>query len=390
MHGHPFWVYSDISDVAVGACLQQVQPIHLGDMKGTKIHDVTLEAHQRGLSIPQIAKPASTHTPDVPPPGQWAQPLEDTTLQVEQVIVYWSCTLKPAERNYSATEHEALGVKEALVKVQPFIKGERNIVITDHAALVWAQTYENANRILAAWGTVFGAFLGLDIVHQARKVHSNVDPLSRLQRIPPHQSPAVDKMYPISGIISEQPIRAWELISKEPALKVSFIAVTWEDLLEASLEDPAAWAVTRRQAREPRMEREEAEEGDLAEKKEDLGKEEKTGQKGEGNRRNAQCTIELRPGQLVVSIARGAIQRYIEGYLQDPVFEGPWKASLLTADKLVVTHRYYKDKDGLLFFRDADWKARLCIPCALVLETLNEHHKSAWETAHAGAARLYH
>ena len=83
MHGHPFRVYSDMSDVAIGACLQQVQPICLGDMKGTKIHDFTLEAHWRGLSIPQIAKLASTHTPDVPPPGQWAQPLEDTMLQVE-------------------------------------------------------------------------------------------------------------------------------------------------------------------------------------------------------------------------------------------------------------------------------------------------------------------
>ena len=83
MHGHPFRAYLDTSDIAVGACLQQVQPICLGDMKGTKIHDFTLEAHQRGLSIPQIAKLALAHTPDVPPPGQWAQPLEDTMLQVE-------------------------------------------------------------------------------------------------------------------------------------------------------------------------------------------------------------------------------------------------------------------------------------------------------------------
>ena len=42
------------------------------------------------------------------------------------------------ERNYLATEHGALGIKEALVKLQLFIEGERNIVITDHAALRWA------------------------------------------------------------------------------------------------------------------------------------------------------------------------------------------------------------------------------------------------------------
>ena len=62
---------------------------------------------------------------------------------------------------------------------------------------------------------------------------------------------------------------------------------------------------------------------------------------------------------------------------------------MLTADKLVVTHWYYKDEDGLLFFQDADQKA-LCVPHLLVMETLQEHHKSAWETTHAGATHLYH
>ena len=53
---------------------------------------------------------------------------------------------KVLERNYSATEREALAAKEALVKFQPFIEGESITLITDHAALVWARVYENANR----------------------------------------------------------------------------------------------------------------------------------------------------------------------------------------------------------------------------------------------------
>ena len=71
----------------------------------------------------------------------------------------------------------------------------------DHAALQWARTFENANRRLAAWGLVFSAFPGMEIVHRAGRLHSNVDPLSRLPRdpgsqrtrgAPDHVSPAKD------------------------------------------------------------------------------------------------------------------------------------------------------------------------------------------------------
>src|SRR5260370_19719198 len=122
MQGQPLREYLDASDCALGACLQQVQPICLGDMKWTKIYNLALEAHHKGARVPRIAKLASTHTLKVPPPAEWALPLEDTILQVERVIIYWSCKLKSAERNYSATKQEALGGKEALVKFQPFVE----------------------------------------------------------------------------------------------------------------------------------------------------------------------------------------------------------------------------------------------------------------------------
>src|SRR5260370_4328344 len=176
------------------------------------------------------------------------------------------------ERNYSATECEALGVKEALVKFQPFIKGERGIITMDHAVLMWAQTYENANRRLAAWGMVFGVFPGLNIIHRAGEVHLNIDPLSRLPRIRIllHQSPAIDRLQPIWDAISGQPIRAWESVIKAPAPKATFLVTMWEEVLELSPEDPTAWAVTRREAKEVKLKGAE-------EKEEDKQKE---GQKG--------------------------------------------------------------------------------------------------------------
>lgn len=93
------------------------------------------------------------------------------------------------------TEREALAAKEGLVKFQPFIEGEKVLLITDHSALQWARTYENSNRRLAAWGAVFSAYMpNLEIIHRAGRVHSNVDPLSCLPRAPPdHISPPHDK-----------------------------------------------------------------------------------------------------------------------------------------------------------------------------------------------------
>ena len=60
-----------------------MQPIALKDMKGMKIYDFILEAHQKGKEIPRIAKQASTKTDGMPEPGSWANPVEDMIIQVE-------------------------------------------------------------------------------------------------------------------------------------------------------------------------------------------------------------------------------------------------------------------------------------------------------------------
>ena len=84
---------------------------------------------------------------------------------------------KASQWNYSPTEREALALKEGLIKFQPYIEGEVILAITDHAVLTWSKTFQNVNRRLLTWGTVFAAYLKLQIFHRAGRVHSNVDPI---------------------------------------------------------------------------------------------------------------------------------------------------------------------------------------------------------------------
>ena len=116
----------------------------------------------------------------------WSPSFDETVVHVKRVIAYWSRTFKDAELRYSTTGHKALGAKEGLVKFQPFIEGEHILLVTNHAALQWTCTYENANQHLAAWGAVFSAYSPkLEIIHRPGRIHSNIDPLSRLPRPPP-------------------------------------------------------------------------------------------------------------------------------------------------------------------------------------------------------------
>jgi hypothetical protein len=185
------------------------------------------------LPVPKLYVKLCKDVEEQDQPDVWADEFEDSIVHVEQVIAYWSRLMKPAERNYSATEREALGVKEALVKFQPFIEGEKIILVTDHAALQWARVYENANRRLVAWGAVFTAYPGIKIVHRAGRIHSNVDPLSRLPRIPPHSSPTRDN---IPTILPDQDKveRAQTVEDKDTftrAKKAAFVALWWEDVI---------------------------------------------------------------------------------------------------------------------------------------------------------------
>ena len=102
---------------------------------------------------------------------------------------------------------EVLALKEALIKFQ-FLEGEQVLAITDHTTLTWSTTFQNVNRRLLTWGTVFAAYPKLRIIHHAGKVHSNVDPISQPQQWVPYQASLnIANITPIPSSSTKDPVQ---------------------------------------------------------------------------------------------------------------------------------------------------------------------------------------
>ena len=180
-------LYTDTSDFGIGAVLQQVQAIKIRDLKGTQLNARLQKLHQSGEPPPQLVTIADKDEKR-PKMESLHDHFKETEVYIERVIAYQSRLLKSTEKNYTPTEKEALALKDALIKFQPLIEGENITAITDNSIVTWGN---NVNRHLMSWGLTYSAYLRLKITHRAGRVHSNVDPLSHLQRrIPFLKQPA--------------------------------------------------------------------------------------------------------------------------------------------------------------------------------------------------------
>lgn len=96
----------------------------------------------------------------------------------EKVIAYAGRDLNPAERNYSATEREALAVIDGIKRFQSYLQGQKFTIHTDHHALRWLMSPADPTGRLARWSLLIQQF-DFDIVHRPGAVNGNADALSR-------------------------------------------------------------------------------------------------------------------------------------------------------------------------------------------------------------------
>ena len=96
----------------------------------------------------------------------------------EVVIAYAGRDLNPAERNYSTTEREALGVIFGIKKFEPYLYGRKFILYTDHHSLKWLMNISDCTGRLARWSLRIQQH-DFEIRHRPGTQHGNADALSR-------------------------------------------------------------------------------------------------------------------------------------------------------------------------------------------------------------------
>jgi hypothetical protein len=82
-------------------------------------------------------------------------------------------------------------------------------------------------------------------------------------------------------------------------------------------------------------------------------------------------------------------QEWINVYSSDAILLCCWRDPDLDAEIYCPGLRYVKDKEGLLFFYNANLVPKLCVPQALVPTMLREAHKLPFKSAHPGFECLW-
>lgn len=94
----------------------------------------------------------------------------------------------------------------------------------------------------------------------------------------------------------------------------------------------------------------------------------------------------LRP-HLLVSLSHQERETWILAYQTDPYYDDKGK-NLEGASVPLTPSRFQRSDNGMIYFVDADWRYRLCVPRNKINEVLNRIHNSPHEGAHSGEKRF--
>ena len=93
-------------------------------------------------------------------------------------VAYFSKTLLPYQRNYTATELELLALVKAVDYWHHYLYDKRFQVITDHQALRYLETFKNKNMRLTKWAIELGSY-EFEVIYRVGRENLEADALSR-------------------------------------------------------------------------------------------------------------------------------------------------------------------------------------------------------------------
>ena len=116
------------------------------------------------------------------------------------VVYYASKTLNEAQRNYTTTEKELLAVVYALDKFRAYFVGSNIVIFTDHSALKYLLTKQNAKARLIRWVLLLQEF---NLQIKDKKWVENVVAyhLSRLTIAHETHSPPINDEFPEESVM---------------------------------------------------------------------------------------------------------------------------------------------------------------------------------------------
>lgn len=119
------------------------------------------------------------------------------------MIAFASRTLNKAEKNYTTTEKECLGVVWGIQKMKAYLEGYHFVVITDHLSLKWLRKIESPSGRLARWALLLQQF-DFEIEYRKGKLNVVPDALSR-EPLPNTNSELEDDLF--CGLLNYEPCK---------------------------------------------------------------------------------------------------------------------------------------------------------------------------------------
>ena len=197
-----------------------------------------------------------------------------------------------------------------------------------------------------SWGLTFSAYPNLKIVHQAGRVHSNIDPLSRLERrIPFFDQPTSND--PDIDLSQEKDIDFYGRMKRKFDTRASslFAAIGETSAIQVSVALPTEHPL------------------------------------------EALCHHTASRIETLIHVDPKEIQAFLDGYRKDPYFKN--LISSFPSEAPCVFKSYHRSPDGLIFFNDSSGRHRLCVPSSLRRHIIEEIHETMTGAAHGGFERTY-